>query len=474
LGQKPPYVCVHYHKVLTISRDYSIINYIGKNTSLTQVLKKDNISLDLQKNMDKFVINGGKKLNGEIEVMGSKNAAFPVLVASLLTKEPCIIENIPLVEDVLKMIGILETMGAKVEWQGKNKIKIICKDIDLRKIPNETISHFRGSVLFWGGFLARFNNFKTKAPGGCIIGARPLDTHFDAFLQMGVDVRQSGKFYSFTKNGSKDLQKENEVILDEFSVTATENVLLFASSEKKKTILKIADQDYQVQEVVKVLRKMGAKIRIIGPHIFEIIGTDKLKGFNYKIVSDPIEAGTFILLALATKGEILVKNVGMEHLTLFFKKLKNLGANIEFPDLNSVKVLFSPKFTIDKLQSMPHPGISTDLLPLFGVLATQTKGATLIHDPLFEGRLKYLEELNKMGADIIFCDPHRAIINGPTHLRGIEVPSLDLRAGAALIIAGLVAQGTTTINNAYQVDRGYEKIEERLQKLGADIKRIAS
>jgi len=414
---------------------------------------------------------------GEIEVMGSKNTAFPVLVASMLTKEPCIIGNIPLVEDVFKMIGILEKMGATVKWLSINKIKITCENIDPKKLSNEIVSNFRGSVLLWGALLARFDNFKTATPGGCIIGARPLDTHFDAFLQMGVNVKQSGKFYQFAKEQNSGLPRRSaprndEVILDEFSVTATENVLLFAASQNKKTTLKIADQDYQVQEVAKVLKKMGAKIKFSGPHIFEVIGKEKLKGFNYNIVSDPIEAGTFILMALAIKGEVLIKNVDAEHLTLFFKKLKNIGANLEFPGERSVKVLYSPKIVIDKIQSMPHPGISTDLLPLFGVLATQTKGGTLIHDPLYEGRLKYLEELNKMGADIIFCDPHRAIINGPTHLQGIEVPSLDLRAGAALIIAGLVAQGTTVINNAYQVDRGYEKIEERLQKIGADIKRV--
>jgi UDP-N-acetylglucosamine 1-carboxyvinyltransferase len=421
---------------------------------------------------EKFIIKGGKPLKGEIEVGGSKNATFPILAATLLTKEHCIIENVPLIEDVYKFIDILQAIGAEIEWVGERKIKMQCKNIDLKNLPNEIINHFRGSVLLWGAFLARFKSFKTKSPGGCIIGARPLDTHFDAFLQMGVNVVQKGKFYQFEKNDADKLKDVQEVVLDEFSVTATENVLLFASAENCKTILKIADEDYQVQELAKVLNKMGAKIKIAGTHIFEIQGSKNLKGFTHKIVSDPIEAGTFIIAALATKGEVLIKNVDIEHLTLFFKKIKKLGANIEFPDARSVKVLFSPKFTIDKMQSMPHPGISTDLLPLFGVLATQTKGATLIHDPLYEGRLKYLEELNKMGADIIFCDPHRAIINGPTHLRGIEVPSLDLRAGAALIIAGLIAQGITTINNVYQVDRGYEKIEERLQKLGADIKRV--
>jgi UDP-N-acetylglucosamine 1-carboxyvinyltransferase len=418
----------------------------------------------------KFVINGGKKLNGTIEVLGSKNAALPILAATILTKEDCIVDNVPLIEDVLKMIKLLEEMGAKVDWLDKRKVKINCKEIDPEKISKEEVGHFRGSVLLWGPLAARFDAFKTATPGGCVIGARPLDTHFDAFFQMGVRVAQKGKLYSFSK--TKIAKADLGIILDEFSVTATENVLLFASSQDCKTNLQIADQDYQVQELIEVLVKMGAKIKYSGPHIFEIIGKENLNGFGCRLIADPVEAGTFIVAALATKGEVLVKNVEIKYLTLFLKKMKGFGANLEFPDSNSVKVLVSPKLRMSKIQSMPYPGIHTDLQPNFGVLATQTKGATLIHDPLYEGRLKYLEELNKMGADIIFCDPHRAIVNGPTNLHGIEIPSLDLRAGAALIIAGLMAQGVTTINNAYQVDRGYEKIEERLQGIGADIKRI--
>lgn len=421
--------------------------------------------------MEKFVINGGKKLNGEIEVRGSKNAALPILAATILTKEPCVIGNVPLIEDVLKLIDIIKQMGAEVEWLSERKVKITCKNIDPNKMPAHTLSRFRGSVLLWGSLLARLDNFKSEIPGGCIIGARPLDTHTDAFMQMGVNVKQSGKFYFFKKNGF--VNKDQVMMLDEFSVTATENVLLFASSIPFKITLKIADQDYQVQELAKVLRRMGAKIKM-GFHEFEIIGSQKLKGFSHNLIADPIEAGTFIVAALATKSEVLVKNVERDYLTLFLKKMQDFGANFEFPNEKSVKVLFSPKLCITKIQSLPYPGIHTDLQSPFGILATQTKGSTLIHDPLYEGRLKYLEELNKMGADIIFCDPHRAIVNGPTSLHGIEVPSLDLRSGASLIIAGLVAQGVTTINNAYQVDRGYEKIEERLQKLGADIKRITS
>jgi UDP-N-acetylglucosamine 1-carboxyvinyltransferase len=421
--------------------------------------------------MEKFVINGGKKLQGEIEVMGAKNAALPILAATILTKEACTIGNVPLIEDVMKMINILKEMGAKIDWVEKRKIKIQCDKIDIKKIPQNDIGRFRGSVLLWGALLARFDDFKTNTPGGCIIGARPLDTHFDAFSQMGVDVKQKGKFFEFKKNGNGSAR---EVVLDEFSVTATENILLFSSSKNQETTLKIADQDYQVQELIKVLRKMGADIKSPETHTFEIKGTDNLKGFECELIADPIEAGTLIVAALATKGEVLVKNVETQYLTLFLKKLQGFGAKLEFPGTRTVKVLPSPKIVMNKIQSLPYPGIHTDLQPVFGVLATQSKGATLIHDPLYEGRLKYMEELNRMGADVIFCDPHRAIVNGPTILQGVEIPSLDLRAGATLIIAGLMAQGTTTINNIYQIDRGYERIEERLQKLGADIKRVSA
>jgi len=236
--------------------------------------------------------------------------------------------------------------------------------------------------------------------------------------------------------------------------------------------LKIADQDYQVQELIKVLKKMGTKIKEGGIHALNITGQKKLKGFNHYLMSDPIEAGTFIVTALATQGEILIKNAEFSFLELFLKRVRDFGAKIEILGPKLIKVFPSRNLKMDKIQSLPYPGIHTDLQPELGVLATQTKGLTLIHDPLYEGRLKYLEELNKMGADIIFCDPHRAIINGPTLLKGIEIPSPDIRAGVALIIAGLIAKGKTIINNIYQIDRGYERIEERLQKLGADIKRI--
>lgn len=417
---------------------------------------------------EKFIIKGGKKAKGTIEVMGAKNAAFPILAATLLTKEPCIIDNLPLIEDVFRMLEILEKLGAKISWLDKRKVKIRCSKINPFKIPIEVVNLFRGSILIVGPLLARCNKVKIPPPGGCLIGARPLDTHLDAFSQLGVKILTKNRFYKFEKKPNLNSQ----VILKEFSVTATENVLLLSAFEPKETTIKIADQDYQVQELAKVLKQMGAKIKGIGTHTLKIIGQKKLGGFTHSLISDPIETGTFIVLALATQGDVLIKKAELSFLELFLKRLRDFGAKFEILSPDSIRILPSENLKMDRVKSMPYPGIHTDLQPELGVLATQTKGSTLIHDSLYEGRLRYLEELNKMGADIIFCDPHRAIINGPTSLSGIRIQTTDLRAGAALIIAGLIAKGQTTIENIYQIDRGYEKIEERLQELGLDIKRI--
>ncbi|MDP3990687.1 MAG: UDP-N-acetylglucosamine 1-carboxyvinyltransferase [Candidatus Nealsonbacteria bacterium] len=416
---------------------------------------------------EKFIIHGGKPLKGEIEVRGAKNAAFPILTASLLTKEECEISNLPLIEDVFRMIEILKGMGSEISWIGERTIRIKNSNINPLKIREDLVCLLRGSILFFGPLLARFGKIKFPKPGGCIIGARPITTHLDGFRQLGIKVKKKGKNYLMQCSG----HESGKVILNEFSVTATENLMLFASLMPNKIVLKGADGDYQVQELAKFLKKMGVKIKGEGTHEIIIIGSKKLKGVKHKLVNDPIEAGTFILTAACTKGDVLVKNAEVRFLELPLKKLKDFGIPYKIIG-NSVRVLPWKKLIIDKIQSLPYPGIPSDLQSAFGVLSTQAEGSTLIHDPLYEGRLKYLEELNKMGAEIYFADPHRAIVNGPTKLYGRELNSFDLRGGAALIIAGLCAKGKTVINNIYQVDRGYEKIEERLQKLGADIKRV--
>jgi len=419
---------------------------------------------------EKFAIRGGKPLKGEIEARGAKNAAFPILAATLLTKDSCEISNLPLIEDVFRMIEILESMGAKISWQNQRALKIKTNNITPAKIRKDLVCLLRGSVLFLGPILTRFGKVKFPQPGGCIIGARPIDTHLDGFSQLGVRAVQNKDSY-FLEAKEK---RGGRVILDEFSVTATENLMLYASLIPQKTIIKMADQDYSVQELGKFLKKMGVKIKGLGTHNLEIIGSKKLNGVKQRLIYDPIEAGTFILTAAATKGNVIIKNVELSFLDLPLKKLKDFGVPFKIISPKSIRIFPWKTLKIDKIQSLPYPGIPTDLQSAFGVLSTQAKGSTLIHDPLYEGRLKYLEELNKMGAKIFFADPHRAIIEGPTQLYGAELGPLDLRGGAALIIAGLIAKGKTIINNIYQIDRGYEKIEERLQKLGADIKRINS
>lgn len=420
-----------------------------------------------------FLIQGGNKLSGEIETRGSKNAAFPVLVSTLLTDKDCIIDNLPLVEDVFRLLEIFESMKVKVEWIGKRKVRINAKDMNPKNMNKDLVLKFRGSVLLFGAILARFKKASLPQPGGCVIGVRPIDTHLDAFTQLGAKIKEDKKNFTIT---APEKIKDNVVILDELSVTATTNITLYASLLNEEITIKVADGDYQNQELARVLKKMGVKIKGVGCHTLKIKGNKKLKGFKHFLMYDPTEAGTFIIMALATKGDILVKNVEYPFLEYTLKKLEDCGANFEITkrkkNLADVRVLPSKDMKIKKIQALPFPGFPPDLLSVMGVLATQTKGATLIHDPLYEGRLKYMEGLTKMGADIFFSDPHRAIITGVKKLYGADMGSFDLRGGASLITAGLIAKGETTIRNIYQVDRGYEKIEERLRKLGANIERI--
>lgn len=440
---------------------------------------------------ERFIIEGGKPLKGEIKARGSKNAATPILAATLLTEEPCVISNLPLIEDVFKMLELIKSLGAKVEWVGENAVRIEAKDVDSKALDRSLVSKMRSSLLVMGPLLARCGSIEMNHPGGCIIGTRSVDTHLNGFKDLGaeVEVTQVGTSIDLTeekvfcgyseKTNLYSLKDENglggnDVILDEFSVTATENIMMACALSDRKTTIKIAACEPHVQELALFLKKMGAEIKGEGTHTVEISGKNKLKGVEYFIPYDYVEAGTYILMALTVGGEVKVGNVPTEHLDLFFKKLISFGGNIDITDNRSVTVKTSHGMRMGKIQALPYPGIPTDLQSAFGALATQTDGLTLIHDPLYDGRLKYLEELNKMGAEIIICDPHRAVINGPTELHGTELGPLDLRSGAALIIAGLSANGVTIIKNISQVDRGYERMEERLQTIGASINRVDS
>ncbi|MCF7845592.1 MAG: UDP-N-acetylglucosamine 1-carboxyvinyltransferase [Candidatus Pacebacteria bacterium] len=426
---------------------------------------------------EKLIIKEGSSVGGSINVRGSKNAAAPIIASTLLSSEPSILENVPLIEDIKKLLEVIKNMGGEIDFLEERKIRIDPKNIDPNKLDFNLLTKMRISVLLLGPLVARFNEVRIPYPGGCVIGSRPIDTHISALGELGVEVEEfieesdllgRQNIYHFkAKNGLKG----REIILDEFSVTATENIMMAAVLAEGKTVIKTAAAEPHVRHLALFLKEMGADIEGEGTHTIQINGKKELKGSEYKIPYDYIEAGTFILLGLTTNTTINVKNTPVEDLDLFLSKLKGFGAEIEIKE-NEVITHPSEKVKMKKIQMMPHPGVPTDLQAPLGVFATQTEGLTLVHDPLYEGRLKYLEELNKMGAEIVICDPHRAIINGPTKLYGAKLNPLDLRGGAALIIAGIIAQGTTVINDATQVDRGYEEIDKRLRGIGVNIERV--
>ena len=418
--------------------------------------------------MDQFIIKGGKKLSGTIDVRGSKNAAAPIIAATLLTKEPCVISNVPLIEDIYRLLEIIESMGAEIEWTGEREVKIIAKDIDVENVNYELVKKIRMSILLLGSLSARFEKFKLANPGGCRIGRRPLGTHFSALMDLGVNVAQDEKNYIIDATNKKSAK----IILREFSVTATEIAMTLAAGFPGKTIIKIAAAEPHVEDLGNFLIKMGAKIKGLGTHTIEIEGRKNLNGVSHEIIPDANEAATFLIMGVALKSPIKVKNAREENLDLVLEKLREMGADFKVSE-NEIEVVPTEKLkAIEKIESRIYPGIPTDDQALFGVLATQVEGETLIFDTLFEGRFSYVAEIEKMGAQAKVLNPHQTIIEGPTELMGDVITSYDLRAGASLILAALLAKGKTIIKEIYQVDRGYEKIEERLQKLGADIKRV--
>jgi len=359
--------------------------------------------------MQLFEINGGKKLSGEIEVRGSKNAAAPIIAAALLTKEPCVISNIPLIEDIFKLLKIIESMGAKVEWIGEREIKITARDLDAEKMDYDLVKEIRMSILLLGSLSARFEKFKLANPGGCKIGKRPLGTHFNALEKMGIKIEQDEKNYSVDAID----RKAAKIILREFSVTATEIAMMLAAGIPGKTIIKIAAAEPHVEDLGRFLKKMGAKIGGLGTHTIEIEGVEKLSGVQHEIISDANEAATFLIMGVALSSPIKIKNAREENLDLVLEKLREMGADFVVSE-NMIEVVPTKKIkALEKIESRIYPGIPTDNQALFGVLATQAEGETLIFDTLFEGRFSYVAEIEKMGAKAKVLNPHQVIISGP-------------------------------------------------------------
>ncbi len=427
--------------------------------------------------MSKLIIHGRKKLSGEIEVRGAKNEVTKLVAAAILTTEDVVIKNAPRILDLEKMMEIIKSMGGRAEWTGEHEITLNCQNLNPEKINSNLVKKLRASVVLTGPMLARFKKIDFPTPGGCIIGNRPLDTHFEAFKKMGVEVEEdsANNIYHLRTNGLV----ATKIVLQEFSVTATENILMAACLARGKTIIKLAATEPHVESLAKCLNKMGAKISGAGTHTLEIEGVEKLHGTIHEVIPDTNEVGTFAILAAATRSEIKIKNVNPDHLDLVLEKFKEFGVNFEIGnDLPAGEAGYlqikkgGQLRAIKKLETNIYPGIPTDLQQPFAVLATQASGSTLIFEKMYDGRFNYVSELQKMGANIQPLDAYRILITGPTPLIGCEVKSFDLRAGATLIIAGLLADGETIINEAEVVDRGYEDIVGRLQKIGAEIERI--
>lgn len=397
--------------------------------------------------MSRFIIQGSAQLHGRIVVNGSKNAALPLLAATLLTDEPCDLSNIPAIADVTALQTLITTARAG------------------QTLSDEQVGRLRGSILLLGALLGRQRHVRLPRPGGDIIGARPIDVHLDGLAQLGAGIKETNDEVIIDGAGLTP----GRVILREFSVTATENIMLAAATLPGTTIIAIAAAEPHVAALAHLLTAMGALVEGGGTHTITIHGQPKLRGASFVNIPDMLEAGFFILLAAGTHSPLTVSNVPIDDLLLFFKKLDDIGINYA---IEGDTVIVSPsKLKAFKMQSLPHPGIATDLQAYFSVIATQASGSSLIHDPLYEGRFKHIAELQKMGAHAIVCDPHRVIINGPTKLRGRSIPSLDIRAGATLLMAGLVAEGETVIEEAEIIDRGYADLTPRLQQIGANIRR---
>lgn len=434
--------------------------------------------------MNTFQICGGKPLHGEFFPQGAKNEALQVICATLLTSKSVRIKNIPEIQDVLILIEILKTVGVKVTRNVKGDYTFCSEEIDFEFLKSKEFrkngAQLRGSIMLLGPLLSRFGEAYIPVPGGDKIGRRRLDTHFKGFIDLGAQFEydEEEKFYSVK---AKKLNG-NYLLLEEASVTGTANIIMAAVLAEGKTQIYNAACEPYIQQLCKMLIKMGAKIEGIGSNFLTIYGVSELNGAEHTVLPDMIEIGSIIGLAAMTKSEITIKEVSWENLGNIPDTFRRLGIQIEkrgedlyIPSQEHYKIQNFIDGSILTISDAPWPGFTPDLLSIILVVATQAKGSVLIHQKMFESRLFFVDKLIDMGAQIILCDPHRATVIGLNHelpLRGTVMTSPDIRAGISLLIAAMSAKGTSRIHNIYQIDRGYENIDERLRALGADIVRI--
>jgi len=425
--------------------------------------------------MYKYIIEGSFPIKGRIKSSGNKNAALPCLAATLLTDEEVVLKNLPDIEDVQVMVDILISLGSKVKKSGNHEYRIKTNDIKKEILPSELSQEIRASILFAGPLLARVGKVMMPPPGGDVIGRRRLDTHFLALKELGARIEIDGLI---TLQSNK--LAGADIFLDEASVTATENAIMAAVLAEGSTIIQNGASEPHVQDLCRMLNNMGAEISGIGANILKIDGVKRLKGTEFTISADFMEVGSLIGLAAVTRGELVIEDAAPENLRMTkiaFGKLgihwETDGQTIRIPPGQELKVLPDIGGMIPKIDDAPWPGFPPDLISIALVVASQVEGTILVYEKMFESRMFFVDKLIGMGARIILCDPHRAVVSGPSRLRGAELVSPDVRAGMALVIAALCAEGRSEIHNVYQIERGYENLVHRLGSLGANIKRVS-
>ena len=418
--------------------------------------------------LDKFVVNGGKRLRGRVVISGAKNAAVAILPAVLLADSPCTIENVPDISDVNEMISALEILGATVKKLDRTTFYIDPVGVKSYVVSKEMAQGMRASSYFLGALLGSLRRAKVAPPGGCEIGLRPIDQHIKGFEALGarVTIEQGMVVAKAEKLGGCS------VYLDVVSVGATVNIMLAAAKARGMTIIENAAREPHIVDLANFLNSMGADIMGAGTSVIKIRGVQHLNGTTYSIIPDQIEAGTYMVAAAATRGDVIVSNVTPKHLESITAKLREVGATVEEGD-EFVRVKMDSRAGKCNVKTMPHPGFPTDMQPQFATLLSIANGTSIVTEGVWDSRFKYAEQLTFMGADIQ-VDGKSAVITGVKTLKGANVKSNDLRAGAAMIIAGLVADGTTEIEDIEYIDRGYERVVEKLSSLGADIKRIST
>lgn len=418
--------------------------------------------------MEQYIIKGGNPLVGEVEIGGAKNAALGILAAAIMTDETIIIENLPDVQDINVLLEAISVIGAKVDRLDRNKVAINGSMIGEISVDYEYIKKIRASYYLLGALLGKYKRAEVPLPGGCNIGSRPIDLHLKGFKALGASVS--------IRHGSIVAQAErlhgSHIFLDTVSVGATINIMLAASMAEGRTIIENAAREPHVVDVANFLNSMGANIKGAGTDVIRIRGVESLHKTEYSIIPDQIEAGTFMFAAAATMGDVMVKNVIPKHLEATTAKLEEIGCEVEEFD-DAVRVVASKRLSNTNVKTLPYPGYPTDMQPQIGVTLALARGTSIVTESIFENRFKYIDELARMGASVK-VEGNTAIISGVDRLTGARVSAPDLRAGAALVIAGLAAEGITIVDDIVYIQRGYESFEEKLRSLGAEIEKVAS